>query len=318
MEGTSPVPGTRVSRADYGRVVQMEENHYKGSTVREEHKVLQEKLNMNREMFKDRGRTLRAEREATAQRVAASKGNYQQQASKTREDMRAQLESLRRQRELNDLQHRTKGREKLTKQADLQKHIRNEAVTRQAESRAMATEIKTRSKEREKSIGERRLAEKSALAEHVRQCAGRDTTRTSKMYFINDRWDQADSLREQMEALRDLKRRQTHEYLAMAAAKREELRQVHRETAQEQEAAMKRQGEEQRRKMKAMQDAIAASKTAEDERKKKLHESMYENKLVPEQQIEHETTVNKDTLGAAFARFFGFRQRGVSASSVTL
>ena len=82
------------------------------------------------------------------------------------------------------------------------------------------------------------------------------------MYFINDRWDQADSLREQMEALRDLKRRQTHEYLAMAAAKREELRQVHRETAQEQEAAMKRQGEEQRRKMKAMQDAIAASKAA--------------------------------------------------------
>ena len=309
----------RVSRADYGRAIQIEENHYKGNTVRMEHQILQLRLNKQREAFKERGRMLREERGRSAERANQSRDARKQAASGTADGVRKDRDRFRVIRETNDQKHKAKGRNVLTQQADLQKKLRNDAESLQSERCTSASDLKRRSKEREAAITDRRFLERCRLADHVKQCAGRDVTRESKMAFINGRWDNADALRDQMESLRALRRRQEHEYLATALAKREELRAVSKEAQQQQEAEMRRQGENLRRQEKEMNDRIEAAKEHERNRKKALHEAMNEGKLVPPKELEHEMEVNKDTLGAAFNFFFGFRKRASGmTSSVTL
>ena len=309
----------RVSRADYGRVIQIEENHYKGNTVRMEHQILQMRLNKQREAFKERGRMLRQERGRVTERANQIKDARRQVASGQADAVRKDRDRFRVIREANDQKHKAKGRSVLTQQAEQQKKMRDEAQSLRNERCTSAADVKRRSKEYEAAVNDRRFTERCRLADHVKQCAGRDVTRESKMAFINGRWDQADALRDEMESLRALRRRQEHEYLATALAKREELRAVSKEAQQQQEAEMRRQGENLRREEKEMNDRIEAAKAHERNRKKALHEAMNEGKLVPPKELEHETEVNKDTLGAAFSFFFGFRKRASGmTSSVTL
>ena len=59
----SPSKPSKVYRADYGRLLQEQVNHEKGDAERAEKQMVQMRLDELRESFKQRGRTLRHERQ---------------------------------------------------------------------------------------------------------------------------------------------------------------------------------------------------------------------------------------------------------------
>ena len=320
---------SKVKRADFSSMKTMEENHQRATAVRQEHVVRQEQLQEQRERFRQRGAMLRAQRLQEKDKQAIE--DHHNRNSRLGELSRAHQARLRVQREGQQQRWEEHGRQ-LTEQhqqlrARLRKAQEDERVTRTESATSLKKSLKKLNELTDDSI----LLVNTERATRVKAETGSQVTTHAKLMFLNERWNAADALREQMEALRRRQRQQEQQYLDTAHMIKASSKRASDEAYRLRKEEQMREALELRAWEKRMAAEMKAAKESEVERKRHLHETMEADKIVPEQELqkaleavqanatastlsldplEESSTGGGDGPAAMFARFFGFRKRG--------
>lgn len=314
----SPSKPSKVYRADYGRLLQEQVNHEKGDAERAEKQIMQMRLDELRESFKERGRTLRNERQRGQELIKSKIDECRQQAKESGENVRMQREVFRAKRQSMSQTWKNHGNTLSKEHADLKAKMRAATEARLAEARASGSEFKSELKELVKNTDDFHYHYKCDLAGRVKAATSKHVTRASKQDFLMDTWDKADLLREQMTRLRQQRLRQEQEYLAYAMMTKEDMRKKNHEAADKLEADLRERSINLRREEKEMKDSVAAAKKNFFDAKKALREQTETNKLVPDAELTDDGESLRESISAAFSRFFGYRRRGIGTSPVAI
>ena len=261
---------------------------------------------------------LRDQRQRGSNTIASKLEERRQHAKEIGDDIREQREIFRAKREHANQGWKHHGHDLSTQQKNLKLKLQTDTQARLKAAQSNSSELKAELKALAQMTDDSVYRYKCDLAGRVKAATSQRVTRGSKQTFVNDRWDKADLLREQLMALRAQRLQQEHEYLAYAMMTKEDLRRSDREAALKQEAEMRQRAANIRREEKEMQQSIATAKQNLRDAKKAMHEQTEINKLVPEVELTDDGETLRESLSGAFSRFFGFRRRGGMESSVTL
>jgi hypothetical protein len=301
----------RTQRAEYNQIIQMEANFEKGNAVRAERELTQLRMQIQKEQFKERGRMLRERRRKEA--AESSKEAYRQQTVQVGQDIRAQREALRAKREQEQYEWQEYGQDLCKQHSTLREKLRDAATLRQQENRSSAMQMSAELKALTDYRFDDTYARKREMTMSTKAATSSPVIRSAKQSFVNQRWDRADQLRDEMARFRAQRKRNDQEYLEQARAIREHCRSRNFDAHRKMEEDARARGEQIRQleaELKAERDAAMA---AEVERKRQVLKATEDSKRVTEEMEEA-----KESLSTAFARFFGFRRRGGGQSSVTL
>lgn len=315
--GSSPVKPSKVSRADFGRLLQEEANFERGNAVRAEKHLQQMRHQAQKDAWAERGRMLKEQRQRGSATIASKMEEVKQHAKEVGDDVRTQRELFRAKRQHASKTWQHHGHGLSQRQADLKEKLRAEKKANLEASQSNCTELKAELKALAAGTDDSVYRYKCDLAGRVKNATSQRVTRGAKLSFINERWDNADMLREQLMALRAQRLRQEHEYLAYALMTKEDIRKSNRDADEKQKAEMRQRAADIRREEKEMEDAVKAAKQSVADAKKAMHEQTETNKLVPDYELTDDGENLRGSLSGAFSRFFGFRQRG-GGSSVSL
>ena len=296
----------------------MEANREKGNAVRAEHEIYQQQLHAQREMFKERGRKLRAQRLRGELNEKTQQEACKQRNLEEGNNIRTKREVWRAKRESNDNSWKGYGRSLGEQQAMLQNKLKIDAEARRVENSASASQLKADLKTLNQSVDDSIYKQKCASAARIKYETSEEAMRRSKMSFINDRWDKADELREKMDMLREERKRNEHEYQAYASLMKVQAQQRSNAEADRQRREAEKRAMEMRTLEKEWKDTMQQARRDTLDYKRRVHESTETDKHVSEAEL-MDVDGTLGTLGAAFSRFFGFRKRGTgNTSSVTL
>ena len=317
-DGSTPA---KVSRSNFSAIKAMEENHQKASAVRQEHYLRQEQLREQRERFKQRGQMLRAQRTQSQEQIKQTIDGCHARAQSLGDRSRAQRDMLRQQREGQQNRWSDHGRELTEQHTQLRNRLKQTQEDDRMQRTSDASDLKASLKKLNEMTDDTILLVNTERRNRVRAETGEKIIRHAKMTFLNERWNSADELRDQLEQLRRRQRSNEQQYLDHAHMVRASAKAASDSAHRAQKEEQMREALELRAWEKRMAEEMKAAKDREINRKRALHEQMEADKLVPDEELMRAVATTEGPVGmedsttgegpaAMFSRFFGFRKRG--------
>ena len=305
--------------ASYRRLCHVQDNRHSAHETRAEQQERREFRNAMREKMRQRGQSLKADRKQLQQRIGTTMHSLDAQAHENGALTRAE---------------RDRGKERIDEaQREWVEHgqqLRDEFAQFEVRKRA-AIEARRLQKEREtismradlksqkQTVDATNLANARALVARVRADTAHDKIRLAKTAFVDQRWDKADALRDEISAWKARRRDQELHYLAGAVQTNQEHRT--QETIEQVRDGMRGEKAEMGAATRHARDEMRKlSKEQRREHKETAREN-YLNKqgakveLLDMPPSPTETTVGSMNPVELFARVFGFGRSAATPRS---
>ena len=224
-------------------------------------------------------------------------------------ETRTQRERLRKERESNQEQWHAHGKQLQLQHEALRERLKVSAEENRLERQRETQELREMLKRLNQEVDDTILRQNQEEAKKVRDETSADAIRASKQTFVDDRWRKADDLRESLAILRERQRRQEQEYIDTAHMIKAHAKLHSDEAKRQREAERKQLVIETREYEKRLEEEVKAARDALIARKRAVHDTLEESKLVPEGEVNMAVDPEAGPL-QMFTRFFGFRKRG--------
>jgi len=298
--------GANITRADFQRWAHEDRNHAQADMTRTEREERRRFKQDQKELFRSRGSALKTQRkqqmEEAAKAMQEQKGVVNAEIGQT---MRNEAETLRQHRDMQKKKWADHGYE-LTQQYTI-KAAQNNMRSLKAQNAGIVNGMHAKREERKEIVEAQRQAAQEGRRNRVERVRSETTdtvTRNAKKAYVDERWDVADAMREQIEGWRAQRKAQELAYLesalAINAATTMEPAKDSRTKSQEKKA---KTSEQQRERRKAMQNQAVIDDASSGQTKRAIHDAIHGLKFVPGDEV---STLSK-TDSSRFKTFFGPR-----------
>lgn len=308
-----------MSRADYGRIIQMDANLQQANQVRQERSEHKRFVQHQKQLFKQRGQLLRAERLQTQDSVIAASNACRQSAHQIGETARQQQMALRYKRDLQQEAWETHGRELTEKYSTRgnQEHVRQLKREIADEKARVGTELRNFLKQAKKDTDDGIHQVNTERVRRVYAETAHPVVRRSKQTVVARRWDRADDVRAGVAAWKREISANNDSYLERARQLNENSKKPSDSAAlqqkrHEERVAYARQQTQWRKDIIAQREAVQERVRLEN---RDVHDKIDLASLISEKVVAHsilsgkgEVTEGSEDALATFSRFFGFKR----------
>jgi len=312
-----------MSRADFGRIMQMDANLQKAAQVRAERDGNTRFLREQRERFRMRGVQLREQRFQTEDAIANSVDRVRRQAADVGEALRQRQHGLRSARGQQQRAWEVHGRgltEKFSTRGN-QERVRTLKADMADERARIATEMRTFLKQAKKETDDDIYEVNCERARRVYAETSHPVIRVSKQTTVFKQWDQAAGVRQHVKTCKQQIRENDRRYLERAWAIKHSSK-TPSDSAQAAQArqdarvAYARQQTQWRKDIAAQRQAVAEGVRSQN---RTVRDKVDYGHLVPEREVvgavlsagsnsPRNATAGGEDPFSLFSRFFGFRR----------
>lgn len=304
-----------INLASYRRLRTVQEKQLAAREAKDEREERRQFAEMLKNAQKARGQALRDQAKIQHRKNRAT-------INGRREENYRRGESIRREREEGKVQvdhaqeaWRQHGKQLNAEfaQFEVRKRAAIEAHRRKILEETIA--LRTDLKSQKDAVDATNLAINRARVARVRADTSDEKIRLAKSQFIDARWDQADRLRQEVEAWKAAKKNNQLEYLATAMQTNHELKMADEEAKRLMYEKREQSAAEVRQEREVLAERHREREAFEDERVKQTHDSMLGPKVV----LTDAPTEHGAPGGSAielFGRLFGFRKPANSTALI--
>jgi len=280
--------GTNITRADFQRWAHEDRNHAQADMTRTERDERRRFKQEQKELFRSRGASLKdaqkTQMEDAAKKVQEHKGVVNAEIGSR---LRAEEETMRQSRDMQKKKWADHGYE-LTQQYTI-KAAQNNMRSLKAQNAGIVNGMHAKREERKEIVEAQREAAQEGRRHRVERVRSETTdtvTRNAKKAYVDERWDIADAMREQIEGWRAQRKAQELAYLesalAINAATTMEPAKQAREKAKEKKGKV---SEQMRERRKAMQSQAVTDDASHGNTKQAIHDAIHGLKFVPDDEV---------------------------------
>jgi len=279
--------GSNITRADFQRWAHEDRNHAQADMTRTEREERRRFKQEQKELQRSRGASQKDKQKVQMQDAAAQVQNHRQDNAGVGMTLREEEDRMRKRRQEQSKKWADHGYE-LTQQYTI-KAAQNNMRSLKAQNAGVVNGMVAKRQDRQQIVEAQREAAHEGRRQRVERVRAETTdtvTRNAKKAYVDERWDTADAMREQMETWRAQRKAQELAYLesalAVNAATSMEPAKQAREKARETRA---KSSSEQRSRKKAMNDQAVADDSSYGQAKSAIHDSIHGLKFVPDEEV---------------------------------
>jgi len=297
--------GQNITRADFQRWAHEDRNHAQADMTRNEREDRRKFKQAQKELFRSRGAAAKEAQKEQLHEAQKEVAAAKEEKAAIGVSLREQEEGIRKRRTEQQKKWADHGYE-LTQQYTI-KAAQNNMRSLKAQNAGIVSSMLSKRSERQNIVESQRQAaheERHQRVERIKSETTDTVTRNAKKAFVDERWDTADAMREQIEGWRAQRKAQELAYLESALAINAATSLEPAKQSREKSKQMKANSSAQMRdRKKQLREQSVADDSSHGQSKAAIHDSIHGLKFVPDDEIKELAK----TDGNRFKTFFGPR-----------